>query len=102
MKIINPKDAPVQPTERNRSGRWKPILDAVRAGQAAVIEAHEYTDESSVRNSVTISLRRWGVPVTIRKDKATGDLYVFAKPEETDGASPALTAIVAEHQEAQQ
>jgi len=85
MKIIDPEDAPVKPVVRNSAGRWRPILNAVKAGRAAVIEKHEYTDENSVRNSITISLRRWDCPVTIRKDPETGDLYVFGKDQEVEG-----------------
>jgi len=101
MKTINPDDAPVQPTQRSNSGKWRPIEVALRNGQAVVIEAHEYDDELKTRNSITVSLKRWGVPVTIRKDSATGDLYVFRKPEEDEGASEALTAIVTEYEEAE-
>lgn len=101
MKTINPEDAPVQPTARSNAAKWRPIEQALRSGQAVVVEAHEYDDELKTRNSITVSLKRWGLPITIRKDKATGDLYVFLKPEETEGASEALTAIVDEYEEAE-
>lgn len=102
MKTIDPKDAPVQPTALATAAKWRPIEAAIRAGLAAVIERHEYEDELKTRNSITVSLKRWGVPVTIRKDPETGDLYVFRKPEETGAANPALTAAVAEYEEAEQ
>jgi hypothetical protein len=100
MKTINPADAPVQPTSRNNSAKWRFIEHALRDGQAVVIEAHEYTDEIKTRNSITVSLKRWGLAITIRKDSKTGDLYVFLKPEET-GPVP-LTSVVEEYEEAEQ
>ena len=64
-----------------------------------MVEAHEYDDELKTRNSITVSLKRWGVPITIRKDKDTGDLYVFLKPEDTEDVP--LTSVVEEYEEAE-
>ena len=86
MKFINPEDAPVRPRPRRNSAKWRPIQEALKEGKVAVIGADEYDDELATRNSITISLRRWGTAVTIRKDSDTGDLYVFPKPEEEASA----------------
>jgi hypothetical protein len=82
MKFIDPEDAPMRPTPRRNSAKWRPIQEAIKDGKVVVLTPDEYEDELATRNSITISLRRWGTAVTIRKDSDTGDLYVFPKPEE--------------------
>jgi hypothetical protein len=100
MKFINPDDAPVQPTPRRPLGTWRPVYDAIAAGKAVVLERAEYIDENKTRNAVSLSMRRWGIPVTIRKDPKTGNLYIFRKDEQgAPAASEALTAIVDEYSE---
>lgn len=101
MKFINPEDAPVQPTPRQPMGTWRPIYDGITSGQAVVLEKSDYEDENKTRNAISLSMKRWGVPVTIRKDPATGDLYVFKKTDE-DGetADVPLTGAVNEWLEA--
>ena len=100
MKFIDPEDAPVQPTPRQPHGTWRPVYDGIVAGQAVVLEKSEYNDENKTRNAISLSMRRWGVPVTIRKDSKTGDLYVFKKDDGDDDGDVPLTGAVNEWLEA--
>ncbi len=83
MKIIKPEEAPVKPTSRQAHGTWKPVFDALEAGNVVeLVKDEDFVDENRTRNSVSLSMRRWGIPVTIRKDAATGNLYIFRKDAE--------------------
>lgn len=87
MKIVDPKDAPVQPLPRRTYTQWRPVYEALEAGKAVVlVRGTDFApaDESKTRNSVSLSMKRWGIPVTIRKDQASGDLVVFRKDQEVD------------------
>jgi hypothetical protein len=84
MKIIKPEEAPINPTARQAHGTWKPVFEALEAGNAVeLVNGEDFVDESRTRNSVSLSMKRWGIIVTIRKDTATGNLYVFRKDAES-------------------
>lgn len=83
MKIIKPEDAPISPKARAAHGTWKPVYEALEAGNVVeLVKGEDFTDEGKTRNSVSLSMKRWGIPVTIRKDADTGNLYIFRKDAE--------------------
>lgn len=87
MKVVDPQDAPVQPTARRRYTQWRPVFEALDRGKTVILvrgEDFEPADEGKVRNAVSLSMKRWGIPVTIRKDQASGDLVVFRRDQEVD------------------
>lgn len=83
MKRIKPEDAPVQPGPRTQH-KWGPVKEALLAGDAVCISRSEFENEHSVRASVKVNADRWGIKITVRKDPATGDLYVFPLPSEDE------------------
>lgn len=104
MKIIKPEDAPISPTKRQGHGQFRPIYDAVVNGNAVeLVYGEDYTDEGKTRNSVSLSMKRWGLPVTIRKDPKTNSLFVFSKesevsdvPTKSETGDVPLTSVVDE------
>ena len=103
MKFINPDEAPVSPTPRQEHGAWRPVYEALTTGKAVELEwGKDFNDEAKDRNAISLSLRRWGVPVTIRKDPETGNLYVFKKGEAPVNPDVPLTSVVNEYEEAEQ
>ena len=77
MNIINPEDAPMDASSRSRTN-WRPVLEALKTGKAVeLVKGEDFVDEGKARNSVALFLRRNMVNVTVRKDRETGNLFVF-------------------------
>jgi len=80
MKTVELSKVPRHVLTGKRNGKWGPMLDAVAAGKAVVLsaaEVAEYVSETSLRGNISSTAKRAGLRVTVRKDTATGDLYVL-------------------------
>lgn len=98
MKVVEMSKVPQHVLAGKRNGKWGPVLDAVAAGKAVVLSAAEvskYTSETSLRSNISSTAKRAGLRVTVRKDMATGDLYVL--PAEKNRKS--LAEILDEEEE---
>lgn len=75
MKFIDVSDVP-----RRVRSKWEPVLEALLDGKVVVFEERDvarYSSETSLRGNILTAAKSKGLRVSVRKDRKTGDLYVF-------------------------